>query len=35
MPRAQRKQILGFKCLTNEDCQNLYLRLLEQKYFFT
>jgi hypothetical protein len=32
---SKRKQILGFKCLSNDECQNLYLRLLEQKYFFT
>lgn len=32
---SRRKQILGFKCLSNEDCQSLYLRLVEQKVFFT
>lgn len=32
---SRRKQILGFKCLSNEDCQCLYLRLVEQKVFFT
>lgn len=31
----QRKQIVGFKCPSNEECRTLYLRLLEQKHFFT
>lgn len=31
----QRKLFLGFKCSSRDECRELYMRLVEQKYFFT